>query len=242
MLRKAATFSPNGIAEIMAPGDLLDIAENPIFVITDNDDATLTGSDLARTLIEQTGAASGAVVTTLPTANQLVAALRGALGLYPVQPAYMFTQVANFQWPGMLDIIPPGSSYRFLFRNSTGQTITLTAPATSGVTVSGTATIATAKAGLYLLRILNSAPAVTIAVSTTNASKVLSNVPLADINRIIPGMSVYGTGIGASAKVVSVNYDAGTINVDVNSSATADLIGVSFTPTYSIQRLALMDI
>jgi hypothetical protein len=82
---------------------------------------TATAAAVARGILNRTGAPGGAVTETTPTATLIIQALQ-ALGC----------------------VVPFDGSYQFRFRyinNSLGQTTTWTAG--SGVTVTGTATIAT---------------------------------------------------------------------------------------------------
>lgn len=70
----------------------------------------------------------------------------------------------------------------------------------------------------------------TFTVSTLNGSAILSNV--SSFNDVAVGASLAGTGLGASAKVVSFGPNANGVNqitVDVVSTATADSITVTQT-------------
>lgn len=193
---------------------------------------TLTGAEVAQRIVRATGNA-GAVATTLPTAAQIVDALRGELGLDapPVNSPYNVNVAPEKEFPANLGVIPPRSSFRFALINGNVGINTLTAQASSGVTISGTATIAASVWREWIVRVLASAPAVIAGLTTTNTTLVLSNVPLDSINRIVVGMSVFGTGIGAAARVTAINRDARTITVSVASTATADNVAVTFLPT-----------
>lgn len=228
------------IGSIEAPqmqGDILDTCDQPPFVVDETaGGVTLTAAQFVASRITELSGNAGAVATTLPTAQQLVAALAGQLNKMspPANSPYdtAHDSAPNMQWPANLGILPPDTTFRHIFRNLNGAgNNTITAQASSGVTVSGTATLATVTWREYIVTIKNSAPAVTVGATTTNANKVLSNIDKEIIKQIQTGMSVFGVGIGAAAKVVIVNYDAGTVTVDVNSTATADNIGVTFTPT-----------
>ena len=50
-------------------------------------------------------------------------------------------------------------------------------------------------------------------------------------------MSVYGAGIAAATKVAAVNRDTGTITLDTATTATANNVGVTFTPTVTVRGL-----
>jgi hypothetical protein len=245
-LVKPATFNMNHIARDMNPGDILDLSENPLIVVNSAVGVTLTPAQLLGQDIDRTGAAAGAIADTLPSADQIVNFLAGnknlvtppGNALYGTEP----NKSVQLQWPAMLGVIPPYSTLRRFIRNGVGQVLTVQAAANSGVTVSGTATIAASKWREFLIRILNSTPAAMLSVTTTNASAALSAVDLNLVNQITAGMSVYGTGIAANAVVVGVNRDAGTITMDQAATASGSLIAITFTPTVTLQNLRAGDI
>lgn len=234
------------IGSIEAPqmqGDILDTCDQvPLVVDETAGGVTLTAAQFVASRFTELSGNAGAVATTLPTAAQLVAALQGQLNsmVPPANSPYDSAHNAapDMQWPANLGVLPPKTTFRHVFRNLNGAgNNTITAQASSGVTVAGTATIATVTWREYMVSIESSAPAVLIGVTTTNASKVLSNVDKDLIKKVQVGQSVFGVGIGAAAKVEIVNLDAGTISVSVASTATADNIGVNFTPTVVFTNL-----
>lgn len=225
-------------------GDILDTCDptGPFVVDETAGGVTLTQAQFAQSFpaLEVSGNA-GAVATTLPTADQIVAALKGNANVI-VPPSNSPYDTGHdtapaMQWPANLGVIHPNATVRFIMRNANGGTNTLTAQASSGVTISGTATVVTLLWREWIMRVLNSAPAVIVGVATTNANKVLTTTDLESLKKVSPGQSVFGVGAGAAAKVVSVNYDTGVINVDVNSTATAGLVAFTFTPTVTFTNL-----
>lgn len=224
-------------------GDTQDTCENPIVTVDNTGgNVTLTGAQVAgQDLLFSGGVAP---TNTLPTADQLIAALKGALNVLapPSNSPYGPNVAPEPEWPANLGTLEPGSTFRRIFRNANSGTATLAAPATSGVTISGTATIATSIWREYVVRIKSSAPTVTIGGTTTSGTKDLTNLDKALVKRVQVGMSVYGTGIGASAIVDAVNYDAGSVHVTVNSTATANNIGITFTPTVEYVNLRAGDV
>lgn len=224
-------------------GDILDTCEQPPFVVDETaGGVTLTGIQLARSRYTELSGNAGAVATTLPTAAQICDAVQGQLNkiVPPANSPYnaAFNAAPDMQWPANLGLLQPDTSFRHVFRNLNGAgNNTITAPANAGVTVSGTATIATVTWREYLITIKCSAPQILIGLTTTNATKNLTNLDKDLIKRLQVGMSVYGVGIGAAAVVDSVNYDAGSCTVTVASTATADNIGVTFTPTVIFTNL-----
>lgn len=231
------------IKAALEAGNILNLSENPPVAVNGAAAFTYAAADIVKGDLAISGGA--AVAGTLPTAEQLINALRGSLNipsppgnaLYGVLP----TQAVVTQWPGNALPIDPQSSFRRSFLNSNSNTVTQTPPVNAGVTVVGTATIATVTWREYLIRIMNSSPSAILAFDTVNTSKVLTLYPT-NANRellaqITPGMSVYGTGIGASAKVDSVNIDTGKVTVDVASTADGSNIAVTFTPTVIYQNI-----
>lgn len=224
-------------------GDIQDTCEQPPLVVDETaGGVTLTGAQLAQSRITELSGNAGAVATTLPTAAQIVAAIQAALNkiVPPANSPYdtAHDPAPDMQWPANLGVIGNSATFRHVFRNLNGAgNNTITTQASSGVTVNGTATLPTTTWREYLVTILNSAPTVAIGLTTTNASKVLSNVDKNLIKQVQVGMSVFGVGIGAAAIVDAVNYDQGTVHVTVNSTATADNIGVTFTPTVTFTNL-----
>jgi hypothetical protein len=178
---------------------------------------------------------------TFPSADAIVKAIIGSLNkLSPPDNALYGTlpnQSVQTQWPANLQPLQFGSSFRRTFRNENSGITTFAAPASAGILTLGVLTVATILWAEFLFRILNSSPAVTIGLTTTNTTLTLTNVPAELIANVTPGMSVYGTGIGAAAVVTAVNQDTRVITVSVASTATADNVGVLFTPTVTIQRL-----
>lgn len=221
------------------PGDILDLCESPLYSLTVAGAVAMIGKDAIQGDVNINGGAAHTV--TLPTADSLVKAVAGSMNKISPPDNALYGTLANqsvqLQWPANVMPLNPGASFRRMFQNNNSGTTTFAAPATSGVTISGTATIATVLWIEFLIRILASAPTVIIPVTTTNTTLTLTNVDQNLINNVVPGMSVYGTGIGAAAVVTAVNYDTRTISVSVASTATADNIAVTFTPTVIWQRL-----
>lgn len=221
------------------PGDILNLNEPAINSVSAAASAPLVAKDVIQGDVNLSGGA--AVTMTFPSADALVKALIGSINklsppdnnLYGTLP----NQSVQLQWPGNVSPLDPGSSFRRIFQNNNSGTITFAAPSTAGVSISGTATIATVLWIEFLVRILNASPLVIIPVTTTNTTLTLTNVDQNLIANVTPGMSVFGTGIGAAAVVTAVNYDTKTISVSVASTATADNIAVTFTPTVVWQRL-----
>jgi len=199
---------------------------------------TLLGVEVAARNVRASGNA-GAVATTLPSAQQILEALRGGMGtdVPPANSPYGPNIAPEKEFPSNMGIIPQRASFRFTLINANAGTNTLTAPATAGILISGTATALTNTWREWIVRILSSAPLAVIPVTTTNTTLTLTNIPAESISKIQPGMSVYGTGIGALAIVTAVNRDTRVVTVSVASTATADNVAVTFTPTVQFKNL-----
>src|SRR6266850_1485427 len=252
MLAKATVIAESGFAteRTQLPGDILDSCDGnagaPFVVDETAGGVTLTTAQFAQSVspaLELSGNA-GAVATTLPTADQIISAIKGNVNVInpPAPSPYDggHDTAVPMQWPTNLGVIQPFSTFRWIVRNLNGAgNNTITAQASSGVTVVGTATLATLTWREFIVRIFSSAPLVIVGMGTTNANKVLTTPDLESVKKVQPGQSVFGVGIGAAAKVVAVDYNTGNVTVDVNSTATAaaPTIAVTFTPTVTFTNL-----
>lgn len=229
-----------GVKAPMMPGDILDQSDQPIFAYTLSGAQNLLASELIRSrVISLNGGAAHTL--TLPTADAIVKALIGSINkLSPPDNALYGTlpsQSVQTEWPPNSQPLQQGASYQQTFINNNSGTTTFAAPANSGVSILGTATLITVNWIDFLIRVLNSSPLVVLPVTTTNTTLTLTNVNQDLIANVTPGMSVFGTGIGAAAVVTAVNWDTRVITVSVASTATADNVAVTFTPTVTFQRL-----
>lgn len=184
----------------------------------------ITAAMLLAGNIRRTGPTAG-YTDTLPTSEQICAAIRG----------YGFTG----------DYV---SGLGFVFRhiNTVAYAATLAVPASSGISLS-TSVFSTVTANAasswrdYFVEFASApVPSKQLSVTTINGSKRLilsSEVPAGSL---VNGMSVYGTGIGASAKITNVIYDASGISevyVDVNSTADGSMIVATFNPTIVVHSI-----
>jgi hypothetical protein len=227
-----------GIESPFNAGDIVSVWQD-LFTVNNAAGVTYVGNDLVKGDIDRTGPA-GAFQDNLPFADDWIKALSGALtqltppnnALYGLEP----NKSVTLAFPFNLGFLPPFSCYRLVWRNGGGGILTLAAQASSGVTISGTATLAATSWREYFIQILNSTPSAVIPVTTTNATKTISNVDPNLIQQITSGMSVFGAGVAASTKVAAVNRDTGVITVDTNLTATANNVAVTFTPTIVVKN------
>lgn len=172
----------------------------------------------------------GAYTDTLPTADQICTALRrfGALG--------EFTQ---------------GLGFVFRHINTVAFAATIAVPANAGIALS-TSVFSTITANAasqwrdYFVEFVSApVPAKQFSARTINGSKRIIFDAALPAGSIVNGMSVYGTGVGASAKVSNVIYGASGIAevlVDVNSTADGSSINISFTPTIIVHSVGAGDL
>lgn len=169
---------------------------------------TLTAAHIGAGWVVRSGQA-GAIADVLPTVDQLLAA---------------FPELTR------------GDTFTWSLTSTTANANTIVAG--TGITLAGTTAAAASSTRDYLFT-LTSEPkrTSTIVGSTTNASGVLSNFTDAQLSTIGVGMAVTGTGIGASALVTAVNLTNRTVTVSVVSTATADNIGITFTPQMEVRGI-----
>lgn len=217
-----------GLARAQMPGDVIAAMPTAMALITAGN-GTVTAAMVAAGFIRRSGPA-GAFTDTLPTAEQIAAILRG-FGL-------------QSEWVSGLGL--PLRIY-----NSVAQALTLAVPANEGISLStsifGTSTaVAASKWRDYFVELV-SAPVPTLVATgaTTNGSKKLLLAAEQPAGSVVTNMSVYGTGVGASAKVTHVIYGtSGIKEVWVDTNSTADGTDIVFTlkPTVVVHSLGAGDI
>ena len=217
-----------GLARAQMPGDVI-AAMPTAMALTTAGNGTITAAMVAAGFIRRSGP-SGAFTDTLPTSEQIAALLRG-FGL-------------QAEWVSGLGL--PLRIY-----NSVAQALTLAVPANEGISLStsifGTSTaVAASKWRDYFVELV-SAPVPTLVATgaTTNGSKKLLLAAEQPAGSVVTNMSVYGTGVGASAKVTHVIYGTSGIKevwVDTNSTADGTDIVLTFKPTVVVHSLGAGDI
>lgn len=230
----------------LMPGDVLKTGDlgTPFVVDETAGGVTLTSAQFALSLVPalEVSGNAGAVATTLPTAQGIIDGIRGNASVIvpPTNSPYDSGHEVNppMQWPPM-PALSPMDAFRWIVRNLNGAgNNTITAQASSGVTVSGTATLATNTWREYVVRVLCAAPTVVVGCVMTNALLTISTTDTETLKKVQVGQSVYGTNIGAAAVVTRVNYDTGVIGVSVaNTGTSATPLGITFTPTVVFNNL-----
>lgn len=187
-----------------------------ITVVTGATGQTVSGAALASGIITRTGTLGGAANDTFPSAADIIAAVSSE----DKRPSN------NTQW-------------RLRYINvATGQTITILAG--TGVTLTGTMTIATATWREFLIELRSTLLPQIIGGNTTNGSAIVQLVNT-DNHRngaplIEPGMLVTGTGIPASTTVLGVTPE-GVITLSANATATGSNVALTFNPTVVITNI-----
>lgn len=249
MLTSALTRK--GAVEIrMILGDIMNsLYRLPVTLTAPGGDATqiITAASLAAgdVFIKAT---TGAHDVTLPTAEEIINAVRGNLNkispqgeqLYVTQPA------VQTQWPAMLEpLMTPISFSRLLYNVNAGGADTLVVQAASGVSLTdlfgvagGAVALATLTWNEIEIIINNATPTLIAAGATTAAAKTLTLANPALAASITPGMSAYlasDTGWdNAGTKVTKVDLDNGVITMLDAAANTASLVAVTLTPTVII--------
>lgn len=129
-----------------------------------------------------------------------------------------------------------GDSFTFMLTSSVAFANTITAG--TGVTLAGTTQVAASSTREYLVTLTSEPKRTKIgAGSTTNASAVLTNIPITDLDDIGVGMGVSGTNVPASTTVLAVNLSAGTVTMSANATASGDNIAFTFTPQFEMRGI-----
>lgn len=207
----------NGMARSMMPGDVLQSNEN-IQSITNAAGVTLTAAQILSPILIRSGAVT--VSDTTPDANTWLAAL--------TQNTFV---AAGATTPAGVQI---STTYRIRYMNN--NTGTLTIVAGTNVSLAGTTTIATVSFRDYLVTVLNGTPQQVWAVTTTNASAVITGMTAAQTQTISPGQAVSGTGIAGGSTVLSVQPGVGC-TLSANATATGTLVAVTFAPRIELRGI-----
>jgi hypothetical protein len=129
-----------------------------------------------------------------------------------------------------LDNPQVGDSWVLLYRNAVAFAMTFAA-GTGIVSGTGTLNIAASSSRWYLHTVLSNKRTVIIPGSTANGTAVLGGFSNSDIAKVMPGMGVTGTNVGASAVVLGVTPSDtpgnATITVSVNSTGTTRCLRAS---------------
>lgn len=204
------------------PGDLVGGGET-LSALTTIGAGTLTAALLTSGLINRTGP-TGAYNDTTDSAQNIINALVAQYNYGTTATTGISSGVAA----------QPGTTFRLRHINTVAFIMTLVAG--TGVTLAGVTTNAASSIKEYLVTVTNGTPTQVYAVSTTNASVVITGMTQFQTAALSVGMLVTGTGIAASATVISIQPGVG-VTLSGNSTATGTLVAVTFSPTVTIQSI-----
>ena len=183
--------------------------------------STLTVQSLLQGLLKRGGTQVGGFNDTTPSASQIVAAI---LGNRDYVDNSLNSPVS----------IPSGLTFRFRYLNTTGQTATLVAG--TGVTITGTATIATVTGREYLVTIVNGSTPGLYSGNTISGDNTVRGFSQQTTNKITPGMSVTGTGIPANTTVIGILPGVGVI-LSADATATNTAVALTFGPAVTFENI-----
>lgn len=187
-----------------------------INIVTGATGQTVTGAQLAGGIITRTGTLGGAANDTFPSAADIIAAVSSE----DKRPSN------NTQW-------------RLRYINvATGQTITVLAG--TGVTLTGTMTIATATWREFLIELVaTTAPFIGTGTTTNASASVQMSSDFVNHStsgpRIEPGMLVSGTGIQAGSTVLGITPE-GLLTLSLTASASGT-VALTFSPRVIITNI-----
>lgn len=237
MLLRALSYNDGDVARPFSLGDMMDTQEQ-FTALTTAGAGTILAAAIAGGSLKRTGPA-GAFNDTFDTANNIINALSGNAASLSTQASQNFNPSFQTVTFGTTYVQPgqpqPGASFRWLYLNTVAFAMTAVAPANAGIVLSTNVNVAASLVRQYLFQILNGSPTQLVNGNLTNASGVVTGLNLSQTNVITPGMSVYGTSVGASAKVQSVQAGVG-FTTDVVATGTV-LSALTLTPTISITGL-----
>lgn len=237
MLLRALSYSDGDIARPFSLGDVMDTQEQ-FTALTTVGAGTILAAMIAGGPLKRSGPVGG-FADTFDTANNIINALSGNAASISTQASQNFNPSFQSVTFGTTYVQPgqpqPGASFRWLYLNTVAQAMTATAPANAGIILSTNVNVAASLVREYLFQIQNGSPSQLVNGNLLNASGVVTGLNLSQTNVITPGMSVYGTNVGASAKVQSVQAGVG-FTTDVVATGTS-LSALTLTPTITITGL-----
>ena len=192
-------------------------------------DGAITVALLTSGMIRRSGP-TGAYTDTFPTADQIATAVR--------------SYGSQVDWS-------PGIGLLLRHINTVGYAATIAVPANAGMSLSTakyssvTANAASKWRDYFLELVSEPVAARLVTAAITNGTKKI--VPAVELpyGSVAANMSVYGTGIGASAKVTHVVHGVSGISevwVDTNSTADNVAAAVTFTPTIVVHSIGAGDL
>lgn len=207
----------NGFQRAALPGDTV-ITNDLVGSLTTAGAGTILGAMFGNTILERTGP-SGAFTDTTDTADNIINAL--------IAPAFVGTG------GGIAPGLQPGTTFRFIYRNTVAQAMTLAAG--TGVTLGSNVNVSASSVREYLITILNGTRRQVFTANTTNASTAVTGLLESQLNQLSVGMLVTGTGISANTTIAAIT--ATGITLSANATATGSPV-LTFSPRLSIAGIS----
>jgi hypothetical protein len=237
MLLRAASYSDMNVLRPFSLGDVMDTQEQ-FTALTTVGAGTITAAMIAGGALKRTGPVGG-FTDTFDTVQNIITALSGVGGGVSTAQVPAFNPSFQSVTFGILYQTPgqpqPGASFRWLYLNTVAFAMTAAATANSGLTLGTNVNVAASLVRQYLFQITNGTPQSLVNGQLTNASGVVTGLSLAQTNVISVGQAAFGTSVGASALVASIQPGVG-ITLSVNSSASV-LSAITLTPTITLTGL-----
>jgi hypothetical protein len=198
--------------------------------ITGNQVRTQAAGDIIMSQIKLT-AVSVAGASLLTAA----AVLSGAISRTGPAAGYIDTFPDAAQICAACPDLNVGDSFELLFINTVAFANT---PAVGlGIVLGANTPIAASAVRRLLFTALSIGVNNIAAVSTTNASAVISGIAATDLAKMAVGMGITGTGIPASTTILGINGTTGTITLSAAATATATLVAVTTFPRIQVDGL-----
>jgi len=231
------TIMAGAVETLFNRGDIMNLMET-IVIDTTATALTYTGLHVASGILQRSG--TDVVSDTLPSAAALILAVQGQMN-----------QLAGNQLPGaalipLIQAFPQwatmglerNSTMRFIVRNlNAANVITLVAPASAGVVLSGSGALAAVSVVEWLVTFLSTAMPTAFIGDPVNASPNINNVAAVDLDRLDLGMSLYGAASGTAAVIAAIDYANNRVVASVNNTAGATAQNTPATPTTRWTRL-----
>jgi len=215
--------SDGGLTRELAQGDVAAVGDFSTGISTAGA-GTLIAAAIAGGIIARTGPGAG-FIDTFDSADNILKALGGN---------YQTPTIAGLQ-PSYGGGVKPGIAFRFIYQNQVAYAMTAASAASSGVILGTNVNVAASLVRVYQCTVNNATPAQVISGTTVNSSAVITGMTAAQTAVLSPGMSAYGSGVAASALILSVQSGVGiTLTSNATASATVSL---TFTPTITIVGL-----
>jgi hypothetical protein len=223
--RKAVIDNLSRQPRNILPGEAVLSAERVVTLDT-VDAGTLTARLLLSGILNRAMTSTGAYSDTTASASEIIAAM---LGNYFVGSA-----IGN-GGPGSAGGVDTGTTFRLEYiNNGTGNTATILAG--TGVTLTGTMTIANNTVRTLLGTVLNGTPQQVFAANTTNSSAVVTGLTQDQTNRLSIGMLVSGTGIQAGSTIIGITPGSG-FTLSLTATATNSAVSLTMSPRVELRNL-----